>query len=106
MPQININELVSNIIIFTPEFKREIIRDARELEPNRLERLAALLNEIISYQAEELKKKIAEDPEYLLRLRERVSARRKSIIQTAKSKAEAKDQTKINELINKIKKVF
>ena len=106
MPQININELVRDIIIFTPEFKREIIHDARELEPKRLERLAALLSEIIAYQTEELKKKIAEDPEYLLRLRERISARRKSIIKAAKSKAEAKDQTKINELISKIKKVF
>jgi hypothetical protein len=106
MAKNHINELVESIIIFAPDFKQEIIRDARELEPERLEHLIILLKEIVAYQTEELKKKIAEDPEYLVKLRERVSARRKSIIETAKVKAESKDQTKINELINKIKKIF
>ena len=100
-----LKELLDNIVIFAPNFKRDIFQDALELETPRFDALLSTLKEILNYQKNELGKKLSTDPAYFVRLNEAASRKRRAAIGEMSGKAMQKDRDKINELINKIKNI-
>lgn len=96
---------MNEIVIFAPDFKRDIFQDAVELELPRLIKLTGALKKILIYQNNEIEKKMLADPNYIMVLHENVSGKRRAAIESSVQSAAKKDRAKINELINKIKNI-
>ncbi|MFA5127505.1 MAG: hypothetical protein WC457_00700 [Patescibacteria group bacterium] len=100
-----LKDLLNEIVIFAPNFKRDIFQDALELELPRLDKLIATLKKILIYQKNEIEKKMLANPHYLTALHKNVSEKRRAAIESSVQNAVKKDRLKINELINKIKNI-
>lgn len=99
-------DLIGQIVIFSPVFKQEILFNLRGLELVKWPNLAELLREIVAYQDEEIKKLLAEQPNFVETQKTKQREVRLKAVKSWSETAEVKDSQMINNLIKKIKNII
>lgn len=101
-----IEDLLSRLFIFEPEFKEEIRERLKTATRERLERVMSVLTEAYKWQEQILEKKLKADPGLYDRLLNKEIEIEHELVNNRREQIKNEDSGKIKELLSKIKEKF